>query len=125
MCYRTITQAELLEISLVPDPVQKYSVLFANNKDTGEKTDHYDYRILAYLIECLATPFDPWTFKWTKIRHPHSRYSHLEYDSLCPCESGKKYGDCCLLESGVLRPHCQFAFSKKPPEGCCEIEYLD
>ena len=28
MCYRIVTEAEVIEISLVPDPVQKYSVCF-------------------------------------------------------------------------------------------------
>jgi hypothetical protein len=126
MCCRIVTEAELLEISVVPDPVQKYSALFfSTNSETDEREDNYDYRIISYLIKCLASPFDPWTFQWTKIRHPHSRYTHLEYDSPCPCESGKTYGDCCLLESGVLRPHCQFSFLRKPPNDPNEIEYLD
>jgi len=125
MCYRIVTEAEVIEISLVPDPVQKYSVCFFKDIETADKKDGYEYRVLVYLIRCLVSPFDPWTFQWTKIRHPHSRYRHLDKDSPCPCESGKKYSDCCLPESGVLRPHCQFSFSRTPPNCMDEIEYID
>src|ERR1700753_634310 len=42
-CLRHVEHAELLEMSMVPQPVQKYSVPFMTDPKTGEKIDHYDY----------------------------------------------------------------------------------
>ncbi len=108
MCAHVITQCEILEISLVPNPTQKYSVLFLAGSKNGEHIDQYDYSILKYALNALREPFDAWDVRLTKIRHPHKLFLHVSYDDKCPCESGKTYRNCCLRKKGVLRPHANF-----------------
>jgi hypothetical protein len=114
---------EFLGTAMTKEPVQKYSVVFLPDPDTGGFKDTYNYSVIRYLVDRLQSPFDGWTFDKTKMRHPHSRYSHVGRNEPCPCESGKKYKNCCLNESGVLRPHVQFHFSNPPPKEQLTIEY--
>jgi hypothetical protein len=116
MCSNVITKVELLEISVVTRPVQKYSVLFTSDPKTGKQCDHYNYSMVEYVIGALHSPFDEWDITWTKIRHPHSRYSHIGRNDQCPCGSGRKYKHCCLRESGVLGSHAEVHFSVPPPK---------
>jgi len=125
MCTRLITKVKLLGGSIVTSPLQKYSVCFPTDPKTGQRVDHYNYSYVKFVIDRLQSPFDNWDIHWTKKRHPHSRYSHIGRNDKCPCESGRKYKDCCLPKSGVLRPHCQIEFSVKPPEGLSMFEYTD
>jgi len=125
MASRLVTKAEFLGIAAVREPVQKYSVMFLCDPQGGVKKDHYNYAVVRYLIQRLSSPFHAWDVDWTKQRHPHSRYSHVGRNAPCPCESGKKYKKCCLLESGVLRPHCEFTFHVSPPEHLLTTEYSD
>ncbi len=118
MCGREITEIRFLELSVVANPRQKYSVLFPGGKgDSGGDVDGFKYDLLRFIMENLASPWHGWSYTWTKTRHPHSRYSHVTASEACPCESGRHYGECCLRESGVLRPHCQVTFEVLPPSG--------
>lgn len=102
LCFRTITDAEFLEVSIVTDPVQKYSVCFPQGYE-------YDYSIVDFVLEHLAQPFAPWEGEWTYKRHDHAQFEeHAPHDP-CPCSSGLRYSECCLLETGVRLPH--FAMS--------------
>jgi hypothetical protein len=124
MCVHEITKAEILELSVVPNPVQKYSVLFIKKSETKEQIDHYNYEIIQYAINGLKTPFDEWEVRWMRVRHPHTLFSHVNRNDYCPCGSGKKYKNCCLPNPrGVLRPHVEFLFSVPPPEGLSAFIY--
>jgi hypothetical protein len=123
MCIRIVTKPELLGISCCKSPLQKYSVPFMTDKMTGKAVDHYNYVVVNYLIKRLKSPFDSWNVNWTKRRHPHSRFKNVRINDKCPCGSGKKYKNCCLKESGVLMPHCEFVFSVPPPVELQNIEY--
>ena len=125
MCGRRITKVELLGFSFVKNPLQKYSVPFLVDNDTEKSRDHYNYALVRFVIDRLRNPFDAWDMRWTRVRHPHSRYEHVSPEEDCPCESGKPYRDCCLPESGVLRPHCEVFFSVPPPEHLPALEYTD
>lgn len=125
MCGRDITKAEILGAALVKDPVQKYSVPFLSDAKVGVKKDHYNYAVVRYLIKRLSSPFHAWDINRTKRKFPHSRYSHVGRNDPCPCESGKKYKKCCLLENGVLRPHIEFGFHVSPPEHLLTTESID
>lgn len=122
MCYRRVEEAEILELSLVPNPVQKYSVVFSKGDD-GKSTDQYDYRLVEYVNRGLRSPFDEWDIEWTKIRHPHSLYEHYSHTDMCPCGSGSRYADCCVKEEGVLRPHARVMFAVPPPDDLQPIIY--
>lgn len=125
MCTHLITKGEFIGTSLVFSPGQKYSVVFKNDPKTGQTIDHYNYSSVKFVIDRLQSPFHNWDLQWKKIRQPHSKFAHMKKDEECPCESGKKYKDCCLLESGVLRPHCQIIFSVAPPDNLTMYEYFD
>jgi hypothetical protein len=124
MCVHKITKEKILEVSLVTNPIQKYSVVFLKDPDTGEEVDQYDYSIIKYVITALKHPFDGWDIQKTKIRHPHALFSHLtKYDD-CPCGSNKPYGKCCLKNrEGVLRPHMNILFHVPPNWDTPQIVY--
>lgn len=114
MCHHIIEEFEPLEISIVPNPVQKYSVLWLTNSD-GNQTDHYDYSNVAYVAAGLRKPFDGWELHHTHVREKHELYKDIGRNDKCPCGSDKKYKRCCLKEEGVLRPHINLVFENPPP----------
>ncbi|HEV7764120.1 MAG TPA: SEC-C metal-binding domain-containing protein [Thermoanaerobaculia bacterium] len=122
-CLRIVTMAEMLEMSFVPTPVQKYSVPFLKDAKTGKQVDHYDYSLVRYVVRGLRSPFDGWTMHRTTARHPHRLYNHVGRNDKCPCDSGKKYKKCCLSEAGVLRPHIDIDFDVPPPEDLPAVEF--
>lgn len=124
-CCRVIKKADFLALSMTENPRNKYTVMFLVDDNTGEKIDQYDYTFLKYLILAVKSPFDEWSYEWTKKRHPHSRFKEVGKNDLCPCESGKKYKKCCLNEDGVLRPHLEFILHKKLAIDLPEIIYTD
>jgi hypothetical protein len=125
MCSRIITNAKLLEGSVVMNPVQKYSVIFPIDSDTGERVDHYNYSIVKFVIDALESPFDEWDTKETQKRQPHSRFKNIGRNGKCPCDSGEKYKNCCLKKSGVLRPHLELMLSVAPSRDLSDTVYFD
>jgi hypothetical protein len=117
---REIAEFEVLEISIVKDPVQKYSVVFPGG---DEDADPYDYTLVDYVIRGLGAPFDEWKTTWTTARHPHSLYSHVPPTDPCPCGSGRTYAECCLMEEGVMRPHVVVEFALPPPAELPRVVY--
>jgi SEC-C motif len=113
-CIRLVRNVELLSVSLVRNPVQKYSVPFTQDAH-GKQIDQYDYSIVKFVAERVASPFDRWSAHWTEAYHPHEMFNHIGPGDACPCESGRRYDDCCLLRRGVVRPHLQILFDKHPP----------
>jgi hypothetical protein len=99
LCYRHIRDFEPLEVSIVTDPVQKYSVLQLD----------YDYSVVKYVLDHLSGPFHQWSGQWTHKRHGHDRFSDRPAKGPCPCDSGLRYEECCLLSEGVRLPHFQMA----------------
>lgn len=124
-CGREITNGKMVGVALTENPRNKYAVPFSKDSKTGKQIDTFDYTFLKYLISVVQSPFDKWSYHWTKIRHPHSRFKDIGKNDLCPCESGKKYKKCCLNEDGVLRPHLKFTLNKKPFVNLPEIIYTD
>ena len=98
LCAHRITKMKILEISLVRDPVQKYSVL------TPEDREH-DFSMVAYIVRRLDGPFHPWTGEWTYKRHPHEGFAQHGTLEPCPCGSTLRYSECCLPEPGVRLKH--------------------
>jgi len=114
-CLHRATITQILEISLVLDPVQKYSVGFVGKDANGKSVDHHDYSIVRFLADRLPNPFDGWRIHWTEAYHPHTLFPLATPEGPCPCESGRSYKSCCLPKRGVIRPHAQFGFEKEPP----------
>lgn len=124
MCCRVVEEADLLEISFVENPVNKYAVAFMVDPLTNDTVDHYNYALVRYVISGLRKPFDDWTPTWTTRRQPHSRFKNRGRNSKCPCGSDKKYKACCLGEDGVLQPHLEIYFSVPPPVGLPKFSYV-
>ncbi len=112
-CHTLVKKATPVEISLVTNPVQKYSVPFLLEKD-GKTIDQYNYSIVAFVAERLASPFDEWSAKWTAAHHPHNLFKNCSPDGECPCGSGRFYNACCLPKPGVMKPHLQVTFARAP-----------
>ena len=125
MCSRVIEESRLINTAFVENPVQKYSVPFLIDPKKPERKDNYNYHLVKFCIQRLFNPFDAWNYTVTKERHPHTRYKEVGRNDKCPCESGKKYKKCCLRESGILRPHYDFHFSKTPPKYLQTLEFSD
>jgi SEC-C motif len=115
-CLLRVTQ-KVLGVSFVDKPLQKYSVVFVADPETGAPLDQYNYGIVQYAISALRSPFDAWDVQHTKRIQPHSRFSHVGRNDSCPCGSKKKYKKCCGPEEGVLCPHVEFHFEVAPPSG--------
>jgi len=122
MCCRIINHIETItDVSLVESPVHKYAVAFFGTKGN---LDSYNYAALKYLIKHLESPFEKWNYELTTKRHPHEFFPNLNPNDNCPCNSGKKYIDCCKSEVGILMPHYQFIFySPKPKKFDLEYSY--
>lgn len=116
MCAREITKADVLEMSIVTQPVQKYSVLFISDPKTGETVDQYNYSLVKYAARGTRSPFDRWDVEFTTILRPHSEFKDVGRNDLCPCQSGEKYKRCCLGKEGVETPHANFYFSNPPDD---------
>jgi len=98
LAVRRITEVDLLEISIVTEPVQKYSVAFVKGQE-------FDYGIVDFVLEQLGRPFDPWEGVWGFKRHAHEHFPDLGLDDPCPCGSDLRYGECCRQKSGIRLRH--------------------
>ena len=113
-CHRHIIAAELLSLSIVDDPVQKYSVIHTRDDENGQKIEFYNYATVRFVAERVVSPFDGFKVVWIKAFHSHELFCDRPTDGPCPCESGRVYSDCCFPKRGVLRPHLHITFEKEP-----------
>ena len=113
MCVHEITEADILEISFVNNPVQKASVVFLGGTK-GKHKDQYDYSALEDTVKGLNNPLDGWDTLKTFSLHPHSEFDALKQGDRCPCKSGKTYAECCQLEPWVKKPHIHVTYSVTP-----------
>lgn len=112
MCCRVIEEANFLSISIVLDPVQKYSVAFVRDESGN---DQFNYSVVKFVVDRISSPFGQWSYKLEKAYHSHTFFSEIDPTDSCPCGSGRQYLSCCLLRPGVIRPHYQIAFKVAPP----------
>ena len=114
-CVHIVHDVQFVGMSLVLDPVQKYSVAFP------DKVDTFNYDVVRFVRDRVTSPRSRWTCRKELARHPHELFAQHSASSECPCGSGATYGACCLNASGVIRPHMQFTFSEPPPAGLPEV----
>jgi hypothetical protein len=112
-CLRIVKDVKFLGLSLVRDPVQKYSVPFMRNAQ-GEQYDQYDYTVVKFVVDRLRSAISGWTPRWTNAYHPHKLFKDVLPKDGCPCRSGRQYGQCCKPLPGVLRPHIDLVFDDAP-----------
>lgn len=110
ICTHMVTKCDVISISIVDDPVQKYSVAFLSSKENGEPVDHYDYSNLKFIIDRLESPYHKWEHEVTQRIIKRGDANHLDLGSKCPCLSGKCFGECCASKDELLIPHLQITF---------------
>jgi SEC-C motif len=115
MCCRVLGDIELLEMSFVEEPVQKYSVPFGDDMS-------YDYGPVHYVTAGLESPWYEWSVKQHERVIAREGFSGTGRNELCPCGSRRKYKKCCLLKPR-RKIHYQVSF-KVPPPGSLP-PYLD
>jgi len=100
MCHTIAEIIEILEISVVKNPVQKYSVI--NILDS-----EYDYSAIKYIVKKKSSPWDTWNCE--KLKRLIPKYKNIGRNELCPCSSGIKYKKCCLRKKQEI-DHFEFTF---------------
>ncbi|VVB94745.1 SEC-C motif protein [uncultured archaeon] len=98
MCHGIAEDIEPLEVSIVENPVQKYSVI---------DKDSYDYGVIKYIIKKISSPWDAWDYKKSKKLVP--KYTKVGRNELCPCGSEIKFKKCCLRKKQEI-DHFDFTF---------------
>lgn len=96
-CCNIVEKCELIGVSLVENPVHKYAVPFANDKD-GEREDRYDYSLIEGLMQYWKKPFQHWAYEIKYIHKPLTAFPKLTDYDYCPCGSRKKYYECCKAD---------------------------
>lgn len=110
-CHRLVEDFEFVSVSMVTNPVQKYSVArVMHERADGKIVDQFDYLPVKFVVDRILTPFAKWRAEKTTILEPHSAFGGLTQNDECPCDSGKFYFDCCLQKEGVRTPHIHFDF---------------
>lgn len=108
LCTHQMHDPEFFEISLVTNPVQKYSVAHDDSK--------LDFTALNYLFNIIENPFENWDLERTTKKFPIEKFSSLENNDLCQCKSGNIFKSCCIKKNEIEIPHLQFIFSRSIPE---------
>lgn len=86
LCCKVIEDIEFKALAIVKNPVDKYAVIFLNDKE-------YNYFLLDQLFGNLNSPYDLWSLNISEMLKED--YKGIGRNSKCPCGSGKKYKNCC------------------------------
>lgn len=108
MCHRIVTEVEVLGMSLVENPGNKFSVMFIQDEKSGEQTDQYNYSTVDYLFEHIDSPYENWDLEVSQRTIKKEDYGNINRNDLCSCQSGKKFKKCCGLNIGKKYPHYEF-----------------
>jgi hypothetical protein len=108
MCHRIVTECEILGISIVENPGNKFSVMFLKDEKTNEQIDQYNYDTLDYLFEMINSPYEIWDLEISQKESKIVDYKNVGRNDPCTCNSGKKFKRCCLLKIGEKYPHYEF-----------------
>jgi hypothetical protein len=103
MCCHVADDVQLLEMSLVTEPVQKYSVAFVNGAP-------YNYAVVHYVASGLLSPWHRWEPHRTVLRRKDPQYASVGRNEACPCGSGKKFKKCHAGDATYLMPHFEIDF---------------
>lgn len=112
-CVRIVRKMEFRAISLVLEPVQKYSVARTFKEDGS---DQFRYDAVKWVHDRLRSPFDAWSAHHTTRLRDHKEFFDLTPESDCPCDSSRSYQSCCATRDGVISPHIQISFESPPPK---------
>jgi hypothetical protein len=108
VCLHVVHDIEMLEISIVTKPVQKYSVMHDDST--------LDFTLLNSLFKYLNNAFEYWDLDRTTRKFPIDRFGSVAESENCPCQSEKTFQDCCIEKEEIEIPHIDFMFSKSLPK---------
>jgi hypothetical protein len=109
MCGRIITKAQMLETSLVYNPVQKYSVAFIDGV-------RYNYGAIKFVADGLVSPWHGWSYDKRMVKSDEPKFTGVGRNDPCPCGSEKKFKNCCI-DTKKEWPHYDVKFEVEPPSG--------
>lgn len=112
LCIRIMKKVEIIGLSMVRDPVQKYSVIIPK---TDDGSDPMNYGMVDWVAERVSGPFSVWDRTDTTKLYPHDAFPNLADDEICPCGSARTYHSCCKTKDGILHPHVLINFRDHPP----------
>lgn len=121
ICIHQVVEAEFPSISLVTNPVQKYSVLFLTD-DKGQKLDHYNYSAVKFVADRVMSPWHDWRTTHATRELAANEVAHVSASAPCPCCSGKDFSNCCDGKEKLVVPHLQVTFLVPPPPDMPESE---
>jgi len=114
-CHHIIEEAEILSISIVENPVQRYSVALFLGPD-GTQVDHYNYGNVKFVADRATSAFHEW-FSEVGTRTIATKLAeNLAAEGPCPCLSGKAFGACCKDAPTITVPHLQISFIGDEPD---------
>jgi hypothetical protein len=116
MCHYIIKDVELLGISFVRNPFDKYAVVLPADKE-------YNYRGLEQLMKVLKNPYEKW--KIETIKEKKEEFKQINRNDFCPCGSGLKYNKCCLVTGNNLFDHHQIIFLERTSEINSPLEIIN
>lgn len=114
-CHHIIEDAEILSISIVENPVQRYSVVFFSGPD-GTQVDHYNYGNVKFVADRATSAFHEWFAEMGKRTIAASLAANLALEAPCPCLSSKAFGACCKNSPTITVPHLQISFIGDEPD---------
>jgi hypothetical protein len=104
LCLHVAHDLEILEVSIVTKPVQKYSVMHDDST--------LDFTLLERLSIFLDNAFEEWDLNWTTMKFPVQRFKSIKKSDKCPCKSENEFEVCCMGKKEIEIPHVDFIFSK-------------
>lgn len=116
MCFHVIKETELIEMSIVENPVQKYSVLFSPDW-------RYDYAVVHYIAAGLRSPWHSWRFTRSERRQLDPTYAAVGRNDRCPCGSGKKFKMCHASAAWSVTPHVEVGFEEGATPGLPAMQF--
>lgn len=115
LCVHVAHDIEVLEISIVTNPVQKYSVMHDDST--------LDFTLLERLSTFLVNAFEEWELNRTTMKFPIERFNSISKGDKCPCKSGKSFEECCMEKEEIEMPHVDLIFSKPLPRDAETITF--
>lgn len=114
LCLHEGHDFNFLEVSLVSNPVQKYSVLMMD----------YDYTIINYLSNNLESPYDGWQKYEGTRTYDRKLFTNISDSDPCPCKkNGLQFGLCCSNKDNITIPHINILLEKEiSPEN--KVDYF-
>ena len=85
MCHRIVTEADILGVSLVENPGNKYSVMFLKDEKTDEQIDHYNYDTIDYLFDHVNSPYEFWDLEVSQLEIKKTDFGNIGRNDLCSC----------------------------------------